>query len=48
MYVDAVVGAIGPFLIPAALFVGGTIAYVAFVLLTRQGVFPARDNTGND
>mgnify|MGYP007039244126 CR=1 FL=1 len=48
MIVDALVGAFGPFLIPAALFVGGTLAYVTFVLLTRRGVFPARDNTRND
>jgi hypothetical protein len=51
MVVETVIGAFGPFLIPAALFVVGTVAYGVFVLLTRRGVFTDRDDgtgrTGN-
>jgi hypothetical protein len=51
MLVETVVGAFGPFLIPAALFVVGAVGYGIFVLLTRRGVLADRDDgsgeTGN-
>jgi hypothetical protein len=49
MLVDALVGAFGPFLIPAVLFVLGAVGYAVFVLLTRRGLLPPcqQDETRN-
>lgn len=35
---DAVVDAVGPFLIPVVLFVLGLVGYLALLVLTRWGV----------